>query len=66
MKPITTYIELSNKRAELQKAIIKTPFFAEVVIDDTGSLCIGNDCWLTPEEALRLGTWLVAFYKGAK
>lgn len=74
MKKIETYQELKEKLTTLENSLPAAPFWN----DGTGEVTMGIDefgnfyyrskdpLYLQPNEALRLGKFLVKFYTGAE
>jgi len=58
------YVEYRQKINKLHSKLERPPFYRSFRIDDSGGLAM-DETYLTPEEALKLGEWLVSFYKGA-
>lgn len=62
MKEIKTYQELVKAQENIQKTIVKCPYFVEMRVDYDGYFVSDKEIFLEPNEALKLGEFLVAFY----
>lgn len=64
MSKILTYRELRLKLEKLEDKLSQPPYYHHFGVDAYGTFDIKDSTSLTPEEALRLGKWLVEFYAG--
>lgn len=62
---ITTYKQLKKKLNKIEEGLPRPPYHAHFSVDCYGNFDIKDGTVLTPDEALRLGQWMVKFYKGA-
>ncbi len=68
MKEIKTLKDLMQRRKELGEKLIKPPFWGDGhYITSEGYFVMGDDerLYFAPDEALKLGQFLVKFYEGA-
>lgn len=59
------YLEFQKKIQRLVKKLTKPPYHRHFGVLEDGSFDVKDETVLTPDEALRLGRWLVSFYDGA-
>jgi len=62
MSTINKYAELKKKLDKLEKTVRQPPFENELFIDRDGNFGSNTELWLAPEEAFRLGEFLVDFF----
>lgn len=61
MKKIKNITDLENVKDKIRNKLPNAPF-RDMYIDDTGCFTSNDQLYLTPEEALRVGKFLVEFY----
>lgn len=64
-KPMT-YVKFRKKISKMVKELAQPPYHRHFRIDFAGCFEVLEETHLQPEEAYRLGRWLVEFYEGAE
>jgi hypothetical protein len=62
LKQITNVRDLQKKVEAVERAIVKPPYPGLFNIDYAGNFYTNSDVCLVPDEALRIGLFLVDFY----